>query len=70
MPSPLHRRRFLSIQLGCSALAAIGVAIAPAGPALAADAAAVREAIARGEKFLADKGQAADGSFSPAAGPR
>jgi squalene-hopene/tetraprenyl-beta-curcumene cyclase len=43
--------------------------IAAAGPALAADAAAVREAIARGEKFLADKGQAADGSFSPAAGP-
>jgi squalene-hopene/tetraprenyl-beta-curcumene cyclase len=69
MPSPLHRRRFLSIQLGCGALAALGVVIAPAGPGLAADAAAVREAIARGEKFLADKGQAADGSFSPAAGP-
>jgi hypothetical protein len=26
MPSPLRRRRFLSIQLGCGALAAIGAA--------------------------------------------
>jgi squalene-hopene/tetraprenyl-beta-curcumene cyclase len=64
-----HRRRFLTLPLGWGAIATIGGALGAPGLALAADAAAVKEAIARGEKFLADKGQAADGSFSPAAGP-
>jgi squalene-hopene/tetraprenyl-beta-curcumene cyclase len=64
-----HRRRFLTLPLGWGAIATIGGALGAPGLALAADAAAVKESIARGAKFLADKGQAADGSFSPAAGP-
>jgi squalene-hopene/tetraprenyl-beta-curcumene cyclase len=64
-----HRRRFLTLPLGWGAIATIGGALGAPGLALAADTAAVKESIARGAKFLADKGQAADGSFSPAAGP-
>jgi len=65
----VHRRRFLALPLGWGAIATIGGALGAPGRALAADAASVKESIARGAKFLADKGQAADGSFSPAAGP-
>ena len=68
-PRPLHRRRFLSLPIGCGAVAALGGVLAPIDIVKAAEPAAVKEAIARGAKFLADKGQAADGSFSPAAGP-
>ncbi len=51
----------------CAALLASAGLLLPA--ARAADATAIRESIARGSKFLAEKGQAADGSFSSEVGP-
>jgi len=43
--------------------------VATAAPAAAADAASIRDAIARGSRFLTTAGQAADGSFSAEVSP-
>ena len=67
MPS-VRPPRALRATIVLALLSAVGLGLAPAG-LRAADTAAVDRAIARGSRFLAEKGQAADGSFSSAAGP-
>jgi squalene-hopene/tetraprenyl-beta-curcumene cyclase len=49
--------------------ALVVVVLAGGSPAAAADQAAIRAAIAKGVAYLADEGQAADGSFSAEVGP-
>jgi squalene-hopene/tetraprenyl-beta-curcumene cyclase len=64
-----HRRRFLALPWQAGALATLGAIPGAIRRAAAAEPTAVKEAIARGVKYLADTGQAADGSFSAGAGP-
>ena len=68
MPSVTPPRRRFRAVIVLPLLAAAGLGALPAA-VRAADPAAVDRAIARGSRFLAEKGQAADGSFSAAAGP-
>ena len=64
-----RRRHLLLLPLGCGLTALVGGVFRTPTRAFGAGPDAVKEAIVRGEKYLADKGQAADGSFSAAAGP-
>ncbi len=61
-PFRRHLRAFVPV------LALLGVGLAP-GRLSAAEPTPVEQAILRGSRYLAEKGQAADGSFSAAAGP-
>ncbi len=68
------RRWFLVLPARLGVIATAAAAISGGVPcgthrAAAAEPAAVQEAIGRGISYLADKGQAADGSFSATAGP-
>ena len=66
MPSVRPFRRHLRALV--PVLALLGVGLAPGGLA-AAEPTPVEQAILRGSRYLAEKGQAADGSFSAASGP-
>ncbi|MFM8633572.1 MAG: prenyltransferase/squalene oxidase repeat-containing protein [Planctomycetia bacterium] len=59
--------RGLPLAAGVATVLSVSIAAFPSG--IAADPAAIREAIAKGSAYLVEQGQADDGSFSSQAGP-